>query len=223
MKHPAWFSWSTGKDSAFALYEVQKFNLFDVKALLTTITADYERVSMHSTRRVLLEEQGRALGLPLEIIEIPRVCTNDIYEDLFRKANTKAKDQGISHMIFGDLFLEDIRSYREKNLAPTGITPAFPLWQRDTTALANEMINSGLEAYITCVDLRKLDRSMVGRRFDKDFLKDLPKGVDPCGENGEFHSFVAYAPNFKFPILVKRGITREDGDFFFCDFTLSQD
>ncbi len=219
----AWFSWSTGKDSAFALYEVQKDRLFDVKALLTTVTAGFDRVSMHSTRKDLLQAQSRALGIPLEIIEIPQGCTNEIYEDKFRQANTKAKAEGIEHILFGDLFLEDIRRYREKALKPTGLTPQFPLWQRDTKALAQTMIESGLEAYITCIDLRKLDRSMVGRRFDQNFLNDLPKDVDPCGENGEFHSFVAYAPNFKFPISISRGITREDKDFLFCDFTLATD
>ncbi len=219
----AWFSWSTGKDSAFALYEVQRDQLFNVKALLTTVTAGFDRVSMHSTRKALLQAQSQALGIPLEIIEIPQACTNEIYEDKFRQANVRAKADGVKHILFGDLYLEDIRLYREEALRPSGLSPQFPLWQRNTKALAEEMVNAGLQAYITCIDLRKLDRSMVGRRFDKDFLDELPQDVDPCGENGEFHSFVAYAPNFKFPIAVKRGITREDGDFLFCDFTLATD
>lgn len=213
----AWFSWSTGKDSAFALYELQKSPKLQIAKLMVTLTEEYDRVSMHSTRHRLLELQSQALGIPLQIISIPKNCSNEIYEERLQETMAVAKNEGVKDFVFGDLFLEDIRNYRESKLEPLGAKAHFPLWQRDTKELAHAMIASGLEAYIICVDTRRLSKDFLGRRFDQSFLKDLPDSVDPCGENGEFHTFVAYAPNFAFRIPTERGELRVDGDFAFCD------
>lgn len=225
LSQKAWISWSSGKDSAFALYELRRDGKsgLDVTALFTTVTQDYDRVSMHATRRILLEKQSEALGIPLHVMEIPRVCTNEVYESRFSEAMQTARAQGVESFVFGDLFLTEIRDYRERVLKPVEIKAEFPLWLRDTRTLAHDMIGLGIEAYITCIDTRKLDPSMVGRRFDDGFLRDLPEDVDPCGENGEFHTFIANAPNFAFRIPLVKGETRSDGDFIFCDFLLGED
>jgi uncharacterized protein (TIGR00290 family) len=221
MEHPkkpkAWLSWSSGKDSAFALHEARKSAELDIVAILTTVNETYERVAMHAVREELLKEQARRLGLPLVRVRIPRDCTNEIYEARMRQMIERALKDGISRMIFGDLFLEDIRQYREKMLAPTGIAPVFPLWQRDTRELAYEMIRSGLKAVITCVDPRKLPREFAGREFNEKLLADLPEGVDPCGENGEFHTFVYSSPDFARAIDVGVGEVVEREGFVFAD------
>ncbi len=216
----SWMSWSTGKDSAYSLYEAQQSGRWRFTKLLTTVTQDYDRVAMHATRRQLLQKQSEALGIGLQVIEIPKGCSNEIYQAAFLEAADQALEDGIRTLHFGDLFLEEIRSYREQLLAPIGITCEFPLWQRETRTLAHAMIDAGFEAYLTCIDSTRLPRDFVGRRFDESLLADLPAGVDPCGDNGEFHTFVAYAPNFKGRIPVKPGELREDGPFVFRDFLL---
>lgn len=213
-----WFSWSTGKDSAYALYEMQKSPQFKVVGLLSTVTEDYNRVSMHSTRRALLEMQSEALGIPLNVLNIPINCSNEIYESRILEQINLAKASGVEDFGFGDLFLEDIRAYREKMLAPVDMRPHFPLWGRNTRELAHDMLRAGLEAYLTCIDTSKVPKEFAGRKFDQSLLDELPPNVDPCGENGEFHTFVTHAPNFRFRIPVEKGELRQDGNFVFCDF-----
>ncbi|MBV5271703.1 MAG: adenine nucleotide alpha hydrolase, partial [Afipia sp.] len=192
----ALISWSSGKDSAFALREVRKAGMFDVVGALTTVTETFGRVSIHGVREEILRAQLDAAGLPPLIVPIPYPCPNEIYEQRMTEALAQVRQRGVTHMIFGDLFLEDIRAYREAKLAGTGITPVFPLWQRPTAQLAREMIASGLKARLATVDLAKLPASFAGREFDDALLADLPDGVDPCGENGEFHTCVTAAPIF---------------------------
>ncbi len=218
MRSKAWLAWSSGKDSAWALHTVCQSAEFEVVALLTTVTQTYSRVAMHAVRESLLEMQADAAGLPLIKVPIPSTCTNEIYEQAMGAAMTRAKADGVTHVIFGDLFLEDVRAYREKQLARCDVTPVFPLWGRDTGKLAEEMIAGGLSAYLTCVDPRKLDRSFVGRKFEAELLRTLPADVDPCGENGEFHSFVNDGPMFKQAILVTPGEIVERDGFVFADF-----
>ncbi len=221
MRSKAWLAWSSGKDSAWALHTVRQSTELEVVALLTTVNETYSRVAMHAVRESLLEMQADAAGLPLNKVPIPSTCTNEIYEQAMSAAMTRAKADGITHVIFGDLFLEDVRAYREKQLARCDVRPVFPLWGRDTRELAEEMIAGGLSAYLTCVDPRKLDRSFAGRKFDAELLGALPADVDPCGENGEFHSFVNDGPMFKQAILVTPGEIVERDGFVFADF-LSQ-
>lgn len=210
-------SWSTGKDSSFALYQLMKSPDIEVKCLLTTVTEDYNRVSMHAVREELLERQAESLGLSLYKIKIPKQCTNEIYESRMREAINEALKQGITHMAFGDLFLEDVRNYRMEKLKGTGIEPLFPLWHSDTKELANEMVRSGLKAVVTCINPKVMPESFAGREFNASFLADLPKDVDPCGENGEFHTFVYDGPMFQKPISIKVGeIIQRDG-FIFTD------
>jgi uncharacterized protein (TIGR00290 family) len=218
MKAKAWLAWSSGKDSAWALHTVRQGAGFDVVALLTTVNQTYSRVAMHAVRESLLETQAEAAGLPLIKVPIPSPCSNEIYEQAFGDAMARAKSDGVTHVIFGDLFLEDVRAYREKQLSRCDVTPVFPLWGRDTRQLAEEMIAQGLSAYLTCVDPRKLDRSFAGRKFDVNLLRDLPGGVDPCGENGEFHSFVNAGPMFARTIPVAAGEIVERESFVFADF-----
>lgn len=216
-KPKAILSWSSGKDSAYSLFMALKESPFEIVALLTTVTDPFQRVSMHGVREKLLESQAQAIGLPLHKIRIPSPCPNEIYEAKmieYVKAHLK---NGVAHFIFGDLFLEDIRQYREQRLSPLGIKCVFPLWLQDTRALAHKMIRDGFEAILTCVDLKKLPKEFAGRKFDQKLLNDLPKGIDPCGENGEFHSFVYGGPIFKESIPIQLGETVEREGFAFAD------
>lgn len=172
---------------------------------------------MHAVRETLLDQQAEAAGLPLVKIPIPSSCPNDVYERAMAEAMSAARDQGVRHVIFGDLFLEDIRAYREKNLAACGMTPVFPLWKIDTNSLANEMIAGGLSAYLTCVDPRKLGREFAGHKFDAPLLRALPASADPCGENGEFHTFACAGPMFRHPVAVEHGEIVERDGFVFAD------
>jgi uncharacterized protein (TIGR00290 family) len=214
-----WLSWSSGKDSAWSLHELRRAGV-PVTALFTTVNAAFDRVAMHAVRRELLAAQARAAGLPLHVIEIPYPCPNPDYERIMGTFVAEAKASGVTEMAFGDLFLADIRAYREQQLAGTGIAPIFPLWQRETRALAQEMIAGGLVAHLTCVDPSKLDRAFAGRAFDAALLADLPAGVDPCGENGEFHTFVSAGPMFCDPVQVRRGEVVERDGFVFADLAL---
>lgn len=213
----AWLAWSSGKDSAWALHVLANDPHLEVVGLLTTVTADYARVSMHATRLDLVARQAEAVGLPLHRVDIPTGCSEDLYARRMSEAVHKARSEGITRMVFGDLFLEDIRAYRERTLALTGIRPVFPLWGRPTEALARKMIRSGLKAYITCVDPRKADPRLAGRAFDADLLESLPASVDPCAEHGEFHTFVWDGPMFSRPIPVRPGPVVHREGFVFAD------
>lgn len=213
----ALIAWSSGKDSAFALHEVRRAGQLDVVAALTTVTEAFGRVSMHGVREDILRAQCAAAGLPLTIVSIPYPCPNDIYEARMAAALTDASAAGVTHIIFGDLFLEDIRAYREQKLAGTGITPQFPLWRRPTGVLAREMIAAGVETYLVCVDLKKLPAAFAGRKFDAALLDEFPAGADPCGENGEFHSCVVAGPMFAHRIPVVVGETIERDGFGYAD------
>ena len=194
---------------------------FEITALLTTINRTHNRVAMHAVRESLLDAQAAAARLPLIKVPIPSPCPNEVYERAMSEAMAQARAAGVTHMIFGDLFLQDIRKYREENLAKCGIAPVFPLWASDARILAQEMLAGGLRAYLTCVDPRKLDASFAGRAFDEKLLADLPASVDPCGENGEFHTFASAGPMFASPIPVTVGeIVQRDG-FVFADILLS--
>jgi uncharacterized protein (TIGR00290 family) len=186
-------------------------------ALLTTINRTHQRVAMHAVREVLVEMQAAAAGLPLVKVPIPSPCSNEIYEQAMSDAMARARAEGVRHVVFGDLFLEDIRAYREKHLAACGMTPIFPLWRKDTRQLAETMLAGGLSGFLTCVDPRKLDRSFAGRRFDAELLRDFPTGVDPCGENGEFHTFAYAGPMFEHEIGVVPGEIVERDGFVFAD------
>jgi uncharacterized protein (TIGR00290 family) len=212
-----WMSWSSGKDSAFALHVTRAERAVDVQALLVTVNGEANRVAMHAVRRTLLQAQAERLRLPLHIVEIPSPCPNDVYEERMAAAMSVAQDAGIEKMIFGDLFLEDVRAYRERNLAGTRITPVFPLWGRRTDLLARDMLAAGLRAVLTCVDPDALPGEFVGRSFDETLLAELPDGVDPCGEKGEFHTFVWDGPGFSFPIDIELGEIVERDGFVFCD------
>ncbi len=214
----ALIAWSSGKDSAWALHEVRRAGEFDIVGALTTITDAFGRVSIHGLRQELLAAQLDATGLKPVTVRIPYPCPNEVYEREMTAAMDQAKAQGITHVIFGDLFLEDVRAYRETRLKPTGITPVFPVWHKPTDSLAREMIASGVDARLVCVDLKKLPRSFAGRRFDAELLADLPPDVDPCGENGEFHSFVAAGPMLAQPIAIKAGEVVERDGFAYADF-----
>lgn len=217
----AMISWSSGKDSAFALHEVRKAGTFDVVGALTTVTETFGRVSIHGVREEILRAQLDAAGLPPLIVPIPYPCPNDVYEQRMSEALAQARTDGVTHMIFGDLFLEDIRAYREEKLSGTGITPVFPLWKHLTAQLARDMIASGLKAHIATVDLAKLPASFAGRAFDAALLADLPSGVDPCGENGEFHTCVTAGPMFSGSLRVASGeIVTRDG-YAYCDLLLA--
>lgn len=214
---PVWLAWSSGKDSAWTLHTLRQGHEFEVVALLTTVNRTYQRVAMHAVRESLLEMQAAAAGLPLVKVQIPSPCPNGTYEWAMSQAMARARAQGVWHVAFGDLFLEDIRAYREKNLAGCGMTPVFPLWRKDTRRLAEEMLAGGLSGYLTCVDPKKLQRGFVGRRFDADLLAALPANVDPCGENGEFHTFANEGPMFRQKIAVTVGESVERESFVFAD------
>jgi uncharacterized protein (TIGR00290 family) len=212
-----WLSWSSGKDSAWTLHKLRTSGEFEVAALLTTINQDASRVAMHAVREELLEEQARAAGVPLVKVPIPARCSNLVYEAAMAAAVAQARAEGVCHMAFGDLFLEDIRRYREEKLGAVGVTPVFPIWGLPTAALAREMVAAGLRAYLTCVDPKKLDRSFAGRLFDRQLLDELPAAIDPCGENGEFHSFAFAGPMFSHPVGAKSGQIVERDGFVFAD------
>jgi uncharacterized protein (TIGR00290 family) len=204
-------SWSSGKDSAFALVEAQRE--LDIVGTITTITTAFGRVSMHGVREALLDRQLAELGLPCRKIGIPSPCPNDVYERELVAALRSAQADGVTPVVFGDLFLADIRAYRERLLAPLGLVPVFPLWLRDTRQLARDMLDAGIAATITCVDPKQLDRSFAGRAFGA----ELPAGVDPCGEHGEFHTFVTAGPMFRRAIPIRVGETVERDGCVFTD------
>lgn len=214
---PVLMSWSGGKDSCLALHDIQKGQEYRVAALLTTVTRDYDRISMHGVRRVLLEKQADSLGLPLHQVQISKDATNDEYELRMGEAFSVYREKGIDSIVFGDLFLEDIRAYREKFLARHKMRGLFPVWKRDTSLFIREFIELGFRAVVTCVDSRILDQSFAGRTIDEEFLLSLPQHVDPCGENGEFHTFVFDGPTFAHPVEFALGevVCRES--FWFCD------
>ena len=217
----ALIAWSSGKDSAWALHEARRAGEFDIVGALTTVTDSFARVSMHGVREELLRAQLDAAGLPAMIVRIPYPCPNEIYEREMAKAVADAKARGVTHMIFGDLYLEDVRAYREAKLAGSGVAPVFPLWRRPTDQLARDMIEGGLETYLATVDLRKLPASFAGRKFDQALLADFPADIDPCGENGEFHSCVVAGPMLKGKIAVTVGETVERDGFAFADLLLA--
>jgi uncharacterized protein (TIGR00290 family) len=221
MKPKALIAWSSGKDSAWALHKVREAGEFDVVGALTTITENFDRVSMHGVRREILDAQLRAAGLPLHAVMIPFPCPNEIYEARMAAAMERAKDEGISHIIFGDLFLEDIRAYREEKLHGSGIAPLFPLWQQPTDRLARDMIAGGLEARLVTLDPKKLPRELAGKSFDQALLAQLPHGVDPCAENGEFHTCVVGGPMFDREIKVISGEVVERDGFVYADLRLA--
>lgn len=210
-------SWSTGKDSAWTLHVLRQDPRTQVVALLTTFNCSANRVAMHAVRRALAEAQADRVGLPLWPVELPWPCANDVYEGLMSTACERAMCESVEAVAFGDLFLEDIRAYRERQLANTVLEPVFPLWKMPTRQLAREMIAGGIRAKVTCVDPTKLDKSFAGRDYDLSFLEALPNGVDWCGENGEFHTFVYDAPVFREPIRVTTGEVVERDGFVFAD------
>lgn len=218
MQRPkALIAWSSGKDSAWALYEARRAGDYDIVGALTTVTDTFDRVSMHGVREELLRAQLDSAGLPSITVRIPFPCTNDIYEQKMAAAMQDAVAAGVTHVIFGDLFLADLRAWREAKLAAIGVTAVFPIWMRPTDALAREMIAAGVEAHLAVVDLKKLSAGFAGRRFDAALLDGLPSGVDPCGENGEFHSFVSSGPMLSRKIPVSVGETVEREGFAFAD------
>ena len=217
MKQRALLSWSSGKDSAFSLEALRARDDLEVVGLLTTVNRESDRVAMHAVRRSLLQAQADAARLPLRMVEIPSPCPNEEYEAAMERALADATRDGITAIAFGDLYLEEVRRYREDRLAGSGVEPVFPLWGQPTLALAREMIARGVRATLTCVDPAKLDASFAGREFDERLLAGLPKGVDPCGEMGEFHTFAWAGPMFERPISVRRGEVVERGGFVFAD------
>jgi uncharacterized protein (TIGR00290 family) len=212
------FSWSGGKDSALALYSIKQNKKLEITSLLTTVTADYDRISMHGVRRELLEKQAESIGIPLEKIIISGKSSNEEYEQKMKEVLLRNKNGGVSLVAFGDIFLEDLKKYREANLAIIGMKGLFPLWKQNSFILAKRFIELGFKAIITCVDSKQLDGKFCGREFDAVLLSELPQNVDPCGENGEFHSFVYSGPIFKEKISFKKGeIILRDEQFYFCD------
>ncbi len=215
-------SWSSGKDSAWMLHVLNREHPGAAAGLLTTTNEAFDRVAMHAVRRELLEAQAAAAGLPLHVVPLPWPCSNAQYESIMKGAIAGFVSQGFTHVAFGDLFLEDVRRYREDRLAGTGLEPLFPIWKtKPTIDLAQDMIEAGLQARLTSVDPRKLDRSFAGRAFDLALLNDLPPGVDPCGENGEFHSFACAGPMFNKAIPVTAGEVVDRDGFVFADLLLS--
>jgi uncharacterized protein (TIGR00290 family) len=213
-------SWSSGKDSAWMLHTLRQQGIAPA-ALLTTINEAFDRVAMHGVRHSVLRAQASAAGLPLMAIPLPYPCSNEVYEERMASAVVKAVTDGFTHVAFGDLFLEDVRRYREDRLAGSGLTPIFPLWARPTRELGLEMIRGGLAARIACVDLRKLPAEFAGRAYDEVLLQELPPDVDPCGERGEFHTCVDGGPMFAYALDVTRGTTVERDGFVYCDFEVS--
>jgi uncharacterized protein (TIGR00290 family) len=213
----AFVSWSSGKDSAFALCEARRCGLAQVVGALTTVSEAYGRVAMHGVRESVLDQQMSALELPLLKVMLPSPCSNETYEERMGEALGRIRAQGVTHVVFGDLFLEDVRAYRERQLAAVGMAGIFPLWRRDTGALAREMIAAGLVAHLVCIDPRRLAREFAGRRFDARLIAELPADVDPCGENGEFHTVVSAGPMFAAPLALATGAVVEREGFVFAD------
>jgi uncharacterized protein (TIGR00290 family) len=223
MSEPILFCWSGGKDSAMALHTLLQRSDIQIAALLTTVTEGYERISMHGVRRELLERQAQSIGLPLHEVRIPPQCVNPIYESRMEEALRIHLEKGVRKVAFGDIFLEDLRAYREKNLARIGMTAIFPIWKRDTRELIRTFHANRFRAVAVCVDGKVLDPSFAGRELNESFFRDLPPHADPCGENGEFHTFVFDGPIFKSPIPVRTGeIVNRDG-FIFCDLQLAME
>ena len=210
-------SWSSGKDSAWMLHVLRQDPSIEIGGLLTTMNEAFDRVAMHAVRRQMLEKQAAAAGVPLKTIPLPWPCTNEEYEERMRTAVAEAVAEGFTHVAFGDLFLEDVRRYREQRLAGTGLTPLFPIWGIPTDQLAVDMVASGLRSVLTCVNPKLLDRSFAGRQFDRALLADLPDGVDKCGERGEFHSFAYDGPMFDRPVAVTVGDVVDRDGFVFAD------
>lgn len=210
-------SWSSGKDSAWTLHTLRQDPDVEVVGLLTTVNTTHGRVAMHSTRLTIVEAQARAVGLPLHVVPLPWPCSNELYERAMRGAIEEALESGATHAAFGDLFLEDIRAYRIKQLEGSGLEPLFPIWHEPTASLARRMIDAGVEAVLTCVDPKRLPRSFAGRRFDRALLDELPEGVDPCGENGEFHTCVLAGPMFRERVRAAVGEVVERDGFCFAD------
>jgi uncharacterized protein (TIGR00290 family) len=220
LRPKALIAWSSGKDSAWALHETRRSGDCEIVGALTTVTETFGRVSMHGVREDILAAQLEAAGLPLVRVLIPFPCPNEVYEARMAAALADAKAAGVTRVIFGDLFLEDVRRYREEKLVSTGIAPVFPLWQRPTNALAREMIDAGVETYLACVDLKQLGKEFAGRRFDHALLDELPASADPCGEKGEFHSCVVAGPMLarRIPVVVGEVVEREG--FAFADLVM---
>jgi uncharacterized protein (TIGR00290 family) len=214
-------SWSSGKDSAWALHALRRADV-PVVGLLTTINQAFDRVAMHAVRRSLLDAQARSIGIPLWPVPLPWPCSNEDYERIMADVCRQAKAEGIECVAFGDLFLPEVRAYRERQLEGTGLTPLFPLWELPTDALAREMLAGGLKARITCVDPKVLPPTFAGREFDQALLADLPAGVDPCGEKGEFHTFAYGGPMFQEPIPIASGEVVERDGFVFADLLLEE-
>jgi uncharacterized protein (TIGR00290 family) len=210
-------SWSGGKDSARSLYEIQQRGEYSVAALLSTVTEDYDRISMHGVRRELLERQAEALGIPLEKVYIPKDASNREYEARMQAVLERRRREGVISVAFGDIFLEDLKQYREKNLGQLGMRGVFPIWKRNSAELARSFVELGFKAVVVCVDSRHLDESFAGKMLDSQFLQRLPAGVDPCGENGEFHSFVFDGPIFSKGIEFRLGETVQRDGFWFSD------
>ncbi len=221
MPAKALIAWSSGKDSAWALHEARRSGAYEIVGALTTVTETFGRVSMHGVREELLMAQLDAAGLPPIIVPIPFPCPNEVYEARMAAALSEAKAEGVTHAIFGDLFLEDVRAYREAKMAGTGVAPVFPLWGRPTNALARAMIEGGLKTRVVTVDLKILPKSFAGRKFDAAFLDELPAGVDPCGERGEFHTCVVTGPMYDRTIPVELGETVEREGFAFADLKIT--
>lgn len=219
MKPQALLAWSSGKDSAWALHQLRHQNEVEIVGLLTTLNEAAGRVAMHGVRRELVKAQADAVGLPLWEVPLPWPCTNQQYEQLMQHVLQKARHEGIRHVAFGDLFLSEIRSYREQQLVGTGITPLFPLWTSldQTATLAQQMLSGGVRAILTCVDPKRIAPSFAGREFDHNLLSELPKGIDPCGENGEFHTFCYAGPMFSRTIPITHGEIVEREGFVFAD------
>ncbi len=220
MRPKALIAWSSGKDSAWALHEARRTGDCEIVGALTTVTETFGRVSMHGVREELLMAQLASAGLSPTVVRIPYPCPNEVYEARMAAALADAKANGVTQVIFGDLFLEDVRRYREEKLAATGVAPVFPLWQRPTDALAREMIDAGVETYLACVDLKQLSKTFAGRRFDHALLEELPVSADPCGEKGEFHSCVVAGPMLtrRIPVTVGEVVEREG--FAFADLVM---
>ena len=210
-------AWSGGKDSAMALWRLQGDERYQVTGLLTTLTEGYDRIQMHGVRRVLLEAQAESLGLRLIEVWVPMHAGNDAYEAAMKRALGDLREQGVSALVFGDLFLEDIRAYREKMMAGSGLAPMFPLWREDTRLLSGAFLSAGFRATVICIDPSALPPGFVGLPYDRAFIDDLPEGADPCGENGEFHTFVHDGPNFRYPLRTMLGVKVERSGFHFAD------
>ncbi len=215
-------AWSSGKDCAWALHAVRTAGRVDIVGLLTTVTGTFDRVSMHGVRSEILQAQAAALGLPVRRVSIPYPCPNEVYEREMTRALAALAGEGVSQVIFGDLFLADVRAYREQRMAGTGLSPVFPLWGRDTGRLAQEMVSGGVDATIVCLDPRRLPAKFAGRKFDARLLSELPGDVDPCGERGEFHTCITGGPMFDRPLDVRPGAVVERDGFVFADLVLGR-